>query len=366
VDLDAAFGGSSFGLEPDFRARERAGSNFPALPTDGPRMSVEAVRTVRRPDNPEATRPDAPPPRPPSPARIEPTRGSRQIQAQLATPSGAEIRRRLDAFHHAMGGPYRVGGRDVHVAAPFRMVGGDGQIGVSAASGKIARALGPDEYRKVARHVGEVVSGKGSPEALRRVTQALIESPAYASYATSPPERGIRQLMWDHGIGMDCSGYTHHAFLASRAAPSSRYGLGAAVTSGIQQPSAAVFRKVSPLEARAGDFVRLGPANNQHKVIVYDRHEPHAGSDLHRAIASKLGSAPTARIVVLEVDSSWGAGGKPEAGGVERRVWAYDDSTKRWATLVRGDSGAWHVFPSRSSGPYDHELIGIHRPRSER
>jgi hypothetical protein len=173
-------------------------------------------------------------------------------------------------------------------------------------------------------------------------------------------------MMWDHGIGMDCSGYTHHAFLASRAAPASRYALGAAVQSGIQQPPAAVFRKVSELEARPGDFVRLGPSSSQHKVIISDRRELQPGDELHARIAEKLGSAPGARVIIFEVDSSWGSGGNPEVGGVERRIWAYDDSTKRWATLVRGESGAWHVMASSKSGPHDHELMGIHRPRSER
>jgi hypothetical protein len=329
-------------------------------------MSVNAVRRSNPARLPEPSGAEPPPTRRASPPGIEATRGSRQIQQQLTTPSGTEIRRRLDAFHHSMGGPYQVGDKQVFVAPPFRMNGGDNQLEPERYSARIVKALGSEGYRKLAGTVGAVVAGKGSPDALKRVTQALIDSPVYRGYATQPPEVGIRRMMWDHGVGMDCSGYTHHAFLASRAAASSRYGLNDALDSRIQQPPAAVFRNVSPLEARSGDFMRLGPGGNQHKVIVYDRHDLHPGDDQHTRIAQKLGSAPNARIVVFEVDSSWGAGGVPENGGVGRKTWAYDESTKRWATLIRGESGSWHVFPSKMSGPYDHEVLGIHRPRSER
>jgi hypothetical protein len=332
---------------------------------EGTRMSVAAVRTARRPELPEEAAQDALPPRP-APARPIQSHAARQLQSQLAGPSAADTRRRLDDFQHAMGGPYQVGGREVFVAPPFRMLEGTKQIQIEVAQARIVGALGREGYRKLGVGVGDVISGKGSPEALRRVTQALIDSPVHARYATAPPEPGIRRMMWDHGIGMDCSGYTHHAFLASRRAPASRYALGAASQSGVQQPSSAVFRRVSPLEARSGDFVRLGPARNQHKVIIYDRRELPPGDQLRAHIASKLGSAPNARLILFQVDSSWGADGNPERGGVARRVWAYDDSTQRWATLFSGERGSWHVIPSRSSGPYDHELYGIHRPRSER
>jgi cell wall-associated NlpC family hydrolase len=299
-------------------------------------------------------------------AAIAVTSGSRSIQATLAGPSAAQLRQRLEEFQHKMGGPYTLGGREVFVAPPFRMIGGDGQLEPGQYVQRLARALGPEGYRKIARDVGDVVVGKGSPEALKRVTQALIDSPAFARYRTQPPEAGIRRMMWDHGLGMDCSGYVHHAFLASRNAPASRYGLNTAVQSGIQRPPAALFRNVSPRDARPGDVMRLGPPNNQHKVIVVDRRELQPSDELHARIGAELGSAPGARLLVFEVDSSWGAGGKPENGGVGRRVWAYDDGTKRWASLIPADRGAWHVFASNASGPYDHTLLGIHRPRSER
>jgi hypothetical protein len=132
-------------------------------------------------------------------------------------------------------------------------------------------------------------------------------------------------------------------------------------------PGNGFFRKVAPAEARSGDVIVLSPQGGSgHKVIVYDRHEPSPGSDLHARISKELGSKPGARIVVLEVDSAWGADGKPFEGGVTRHVWAYDESTKRWATLVAGERGNWHAFASSNSGPYDHELQGVFRPRQER
>jgi hypothetical protein len=239
------------------------------------------------------------------------------------------------------------------------------QLKPSAYLARIQSALGADEFKKIARDVGSVISGKGTPEQVRRVTQALIESKAFAKYSNSAPETAVRQMMWDHGVGLDCSGYVHHAFLASRGARANY--LGDPLQSGLQSlPGNPAFRRIQPGEARSGDVMVLAPTGGSgHKVIVFDRHQPSPGSDLHRAVSRELGSKPDARIVVYEVDSSWGANGQPHQGGVKRESWAYDESTQRWAKLVAGERGNWHAFASRKSGPYDHDLQGIFRPRNE-
>jgi hypothetical protein len=246
-----------------------------------------------------------------------------------------------------------------------------------------ARHLLPEKtFRAIAHDLGVVSVGKGSPEQVRRVVQALIDSPVWSKFAppsadpsTDPKLRerdlfiSIRHLMWDFGIGMDCSGYVHHAFLATRGADTptkaARYGLGDPTSSALQAPPASAFEKRSPVEARPGDVMVL--TNDKydgtgHKVLVYS-HTVAPDGELRRAAAKALGSAPSARIHLFEVDSSWGAGHDAEAGGVARRTWAFDESSGRWAT-VYSEASQPFAEASQSSGPYDHELLGIFHPRS--
>ncbi len=265
-------------------------------------------------------------------------------------------------------GPYMVGGKQLSVAPAFRMVGGMNQESPSAYVARIHRELSPGAYQAVARDLGAVTAGKGTPEQIKRVTQALIDSPAGKRYPAT--ESGVRRLMWDHGIGLDCSGYVHHAFLAARGASgvqAARFGLGDPLTSGLQAPSSRVFRRVEPAAVRAGDVMVLtnGADGTGHKVIVYARHEVPPGTEMHARIARGLGDTPKSRFHLIEVDSSWGAGGNPEHGGVQRHAWAYDEGSGRWATLVKDGRGQWQAFASDKAGPYDHDLKGVYRPRAE-
>jgi len=346
-------------------------------------MTVEALRRnpVQRPaDHPDPPQADARR----SGVRlvaVHTTEASRSLAARASSagrivgPSAAErrIAHRLNEFMQKMGGPYQVGGKQVWVPAAFRMVGGMNQLATQAYSARIAQALPPSRFRELAPIVGTVVSGKGTPGEVQRLTQALINSPAFDAYKSMPPKQAVRELMWHFGIGMDCSGYVHRAFLYSRgsgpdgSAPSSKYALGNPLASNIQHMPTGAFQRVSPADARAGDIVVLtnGPDGTGHKLIVYDRDRLAPGSALHRAVERGLGSSAKARIDLFRVDSSWGAGGVPEQGGVKREFWAYDESSGKWATLVEGGSGHWHSFASGKAGPYDHDLKGFYRPKAE-
>jgi cell wall-associated NlpC family hydrolase len=287
-----------------------------------------------------------------------------------STPSETQIQARLDAFMRQAAGPYRIGGAAVQVTPAFRMVGGMNQRSAATYVARIHAELSPEAYRTVAKDLGAVTAGKGSPEQVRRVTQAIIDSPAGTRYPAT--EAGVRQLMWDHGVGFDCSGYVHHAFLAARGATTSvvrgRYGLGDPLVSGLQSPSSQVFKRVDPGAVKAGDVMVLtnGDDGTGHKVIVYARHDVPTGTDMHARIAKALGSRTESQFSLIEVDSSWGAGGDAQRGGVDRRLFAYDADSGRWATMAKDDRGQWHAFASSKSGPYDHDLQGIYRPRGER
>jgi hypothetical protein len=353
-------------------------------------MPVDSIRRSRA--HSLSTPTDAPSARGPDAARRQHASGTqlsagtrhilshhmaRTSRVAPAAPSPAQIAQRLDEFMRAMQGPYTVGGKQVQVAADFRMNDKHSinQLPQKTDKKRIKEALGPKEYAKLAYDAAMATEGKGSPEEIRRVTQALIDSPAFAKYAALPPERAVRHLMWDYGIGTDCSGYTHRAFLYSRgtepgkSAPAARYALGPVGKSNVHHPPPGVFRRIQPENARPGDLIRLIHAaddNTGHSLIVYARRSIAPGNAEYTACAQALGSPAGAHIDVLEVDSSWGAGGNPDNGGVARRSWAYDESTHRWATLYKGAQGEPHAVRSSQDGPYDHDLQGIYRPRSEK
>lgn len=326
------------------------------LQTDPQRVEHEQV-PVRRGQPRPATRPH------PAHRWMESQSRSPSVRyANNAVSNEGQTQKRLGEFMERAAGPYRAGGKQLVVPPAFRMIGGLGQLDAGAYVARIRAALGPSAYSAVASDVGLVTAGKGTPEQVRRVTQALIDSPAGRQYAAS--ESGIRSLMWDHGVGMDCSGYVHHAFLAARGKSK---GLGDPLASALQSPSPKDFRSIDPSVARAGDVVllRAGDDGAGHKVIVFARHDVPRGTEMHARIARALGDGPAARFHLLEVDSAWGAGGDPHKGGVERRVWAFDQDSKRWAKLQQDARGQWHAFASNKPGPYDHELQGVFRPRAE-
>ena len=346
-------------------------------------MSVEALRRHSPPQpahHPAPPRTDAPRSGV-RPIAIATTGTSRSLAARatrtgrIVGPGATERRvaRRLNEFMQKMGGPYQIGDKQVFVAPAFRMNGGMNQKTPDVYSARIARALPPSRFRELAPIVGTVVTGKGTPDDVRRLTQALIDTSAFESYKSMPPKQAVRELMWHFGIGMDCSGYVHRAFLYSRgsgpddSAPASRYALGNALASNIQHLPNGAFKRVSPADARAGDIVVLtnGPDGTGHKLIVYDRDRLAPGSAMHRVVERGLGSSKTARIDLYRVDSSWGAGGKPMQGGVKRALWAYDEGSGKWATLIKGDNGHYYAFASHRPGPYDHDLQGIYRPKAE-
>ncbi len=170
---------------------------------------------------------------------------------------------------------------------------------------------------------------------------------------------------------MDCSGYVHSAFLYSRgsgdrAAPAARYDLGTPDNSGLQHPLAHGFRKVPPAQARPGDYVKLsdGPDHTGHKLIVMANDV--LDDPVRAEVAKDLGNKPGARVHIITVASSWGAGGDPDNGGVMQKMWAYDEGSGRWADVVKLSSGHLFVGPSSTKGPYEHTLDGVFRPRTEK
>jgi hypothetical protein len=296
----------------------------------------------------------------------------------------AGIGAKNDAFFDAANAAYSIpspnGGKTtVHAAPQFRMVGGfnyhsreitiDGKKATVCTDGPpLVKALNPVTPALTAA-VNHVISGRGTPEEVRLVTQTLIDRGKLGAVSAGHEAEAIQAMQWKYGIGIDCAGYVQRAFFAARGqsgTPAERAALGLsahAVDEGFSGlPTNPKFRSVPVADARAGDILLLGPpepGSVGHVVLV------HSNTTLSAMDTAKMGIAPgtlTGPVRRIEVDSSWGAGESGTHGGVQRRTWLFDGGTGRWASW---DPAKKTLDFSSEKGPYDHPLTGIYRPKAE-
>ena len=299
-----------------------------------------------------------------------------------ATPAPS-VERGLDAFRAAATPTYRLpDGTAVQVAAPFRMPARlERQLTADEKKDPMTLRYAQQEGRVVDRRAelaaiagkvglgsGALVAlyyGHGTPQQVRAVTQALLDAgklPAGDGNPASAASR-VRQMMCDYGLGFDCAGYTQQAFLAAQGVARGQVGFANPTNEGLSALGPPHFQRVAaPENARPGDLVVLGPPDGDtvgHRAIIAERHELEPG-ELRRLGCSPADRAMLAagHVTVFAVDSSWGSGANPSAGGVQRHTWLYDATTGLWGTVDAGERGTVRL----SARPYaDHPLEGIYR-----
>jgi hypothetical protein len=269
------------------------------------------------------------------------------------------VQRRLDAFRESATPTYHLpGGTEVAVATPFRMAG-------YPASEALVQANRAELAALVREHgMGPLYPftiGRATPEQIQVLTQALVDRGRLppSDGKLTPAER-VRRMMTEYGLGCDCAGYTQQAFLAARGLTRAQAGFAPDRTgeslSSLPRPP---FVRVAPGDARAGDIVVLDAPRGEsvgHRLIVYDRRDASteylAGLHGDEGDLTKLRSG---RVSILQVDSSFGSGGDPQRGGVQRQTWLYDAASNQWGRVSADD----HVV--MTGLPYDgqHPLRGI-------
>jgi len=209
-----------------------------------------------------------------------------------------------------------------------------------------------------------VQEGRGTPAQIRAATRELLG-------ANSPHDSAsLRQLMFDHAIGIDCAGYVRQAAIAARLLPDDANIANDSLSAASLQ--ARGFALVADCRAaRPGDIFVLGPRMDgsepgiQHRAIVY-LHTVVPPEAIPPELASKLGS-PGGAVHRFQVDSSWGAGGRAESGGVRRETWWYGEATGQWAWQPPVPQASSY---SSAAGPYGHafgtNIFGLFRARSRR
>jgi hypothetical protein len=279
-----------------------------------------------------------------------------------------EIQKRLDAFRAEATPTYHTPSGDVQVATPFWLraytVPQQARDAVKGACARLGMN-GSDTWL--------VQNGRGTPEQVRRVTQALIDAGRLPADGGSLGDR-VRKMMTDHGIGMDCAGYVAQSFVASRGVDYAQSPLGSTSIGdeGLFNLGHRGFVQVGIDAARPGDIVALGqPIGDRypHRAIVYaardatDADKQFLRIGAARADAQTRGAlmdlAASGRLRAVVVDSCWGSGHNPLVGGVERRMWWHDPLTGKWASTDASGT------PEIGNTPYHHPFEGAYRPRNE-
>lgn len=256
---------------------------------------------------------------------------------------------RLDGFRARFSGPYLVAGKAVDARPMFRMNGGFNERQKNAHD---------RELRAVCVKAGvggEAVMraqlGRGTPEELVKVTQALIDAGKLPPGGDSAELR-IRQMQWSWGIGVDCAGYTEQAAAAARGDVVARPSMNDFLA---EMRARGAAKRIDVSQLRPGDVIRLNspsPGEPGHDVVVY-------AHDVATSVQGMTGPGP---FHVIEVDSSWGAGDGNDFGGFRRDTWIYDEGTHTWGSYEHG-SGAFGVS---SRGPCDEPFGGAFRAKEPR
>ncbi|MEZ4220064.1 MAG: hypothetical protein R3B13_03975 [Polyangiaceae bacterium] len=294
---------------------------------------------------------------------------------QLAkAPRTERMGRRMDQLMEAMRTPYRVGGKTVRVSPAFRSLHpGSDTTPPQTYVLRIKRAVGDKTFGEIAMAAARATSSRGNLDDIRQVTQALIDSDvgkAKLGTTTARHDDAIRSLMKEHGIGLDCRGFALHSFMEARAEngvrpPNARYGF---PQHDVTPHLGTKLKRASLDGARTGDLIRLSPdGGRDHNVILRSKQtlsvpagqSPNfLGRQASAGFLAQPGGGP-AKILVLTVDASWGDGGDPSVGGVERRVWIRNEATGLWGRW--DNEGQFRV----SHGPHAHESATVYRPKEE-
>ncbi len=295
---------------------------------------------------------------------------------------------RIDAFKESFNSTYEVNGKPVQAMPHFRI--GDSPWGTGA-SGRPGRkgseAVKEDlskliktgdkahwnDKMKIAVHM--VAYGRGSAEQIQMVTQSLIRSGQFDQAKKDHPGLSdsdtIRMMQWDHGIGIDCAGYVQQAFLGVHGGTREKYGFKPRIGDEnlMSLQGKGKFNEVKATDVKPGDLIALNPTNSRdvgHTILVRDHYE--MGDFTRRMLYNNLPgfASPGDKVHVYTGDASWSGGTDGNLnGGVQRRIFLYNETTGKWADVTPSATGGYDVSPSNSTGPYNHPMNGIYRPKGE-
>ncbi len=280
------------------------------------------------------------------------------------------VQERIDRFRERATPLLHTPEGDVRVRIPFRMVQG------YPAGPVVGTDAFAQQERRVRANAGAVVtlaaraglggaeiaavtSGRGTPESIQRVAQALINDGRLPAEPKDDLPARVRIMMCDHGVGLDCAGYVQQAFLASRGLTREQTALKPALDENLAGLGSRGFARVPPSAMRPGDLMIFrGPAPGEvgHTVIVAAVRPAHAWEAEGLAMKDPAWGHPDPmHVKTIDVDSSWGNGADATRGGVRRQTFYLNEENGTWMARI-GDR--W----SAGNSPYPgHAIEGVYR-----
>jgi hypothetical protein len=328
------------------------------------------------------------PPPPPPPLTTAGRRGVGTAAPVADTAQAARdavTQRRLEAFRTAATAPVLTRHGLAYPGLPFRMA--TPYPDQAQHIRKNLQALASAAVRGGVSTAGlsRIQSGRGSPTDIGALVGALVRAPAAANDELPPLpaagpalDRAVRQMMFEHGLGLDCAGYVQQAYLRATGLDRRTAGFGTPLNENLSNLGSRGFSRVGdPASARPGDIFVLGhelgdPTSPEHRAIVYAQ-RPATRGDVSQLLTYGKPAEQFARgnsVRVLEVDSSWGCHDDPQQGGVQRETWWYAETTRTWGWLSHGSGANGSQSPDAfQSGPtpYNHVFGGpyaIYRGRT--
>ncbi len=289
---------------------------------------------------------------------------AKPVAAYVVTARTEAVQAKLDAFMKEATPTYRLpDGGDVAVPAFFRM-GGNGKESTEVEQNRPLRTMVADRLGVRSYLDG----GRPTLRDIRTLTQGLIDAGKLDPSIADPVLR-VQTMAWNFGVGIDCAAYVQKAVYASQGGDAARYGLKALANEDLMSLSSnAKWENVGVAAARPGDVLTLAANEDYgHATIVYEHRlaSPAQRDALRAETALAASRDPKVSAVladpklhVLELDSSWGAGGVAQkGGGVQRRTWLFGESTG-W--LCQQRNGTFAAF---GATPFGHAVRGPFRAK---
>jgi hypothetical protein len=351
---------------------------------------TQGVSSWRRSEYDVSDGGDVPPPAGPDapPAELDESRGYDKLPlfdrplpvGALAGPAGASrderIRDSLDAFIAILNAPYRTPEGLAWPGAPFRMVQKNEKPDLPEPDWGVLKAA-TDRVPLTDAQASDLKIGRGSPEAIHAVTQALIDAGKLPPPSAGSLEGRIRMMMFRYRIGLDCAGYVQLAYLRVMHLDRAAAHFKSAPFEDLSTLGTRGYTRIADIGSlRAGDIFSLGPPPGAesgepgHRAIVYDQRlaTDDEVSDLRKFGSEGVDLAAGGPIRILRVDSSWGSGGNPLVGGVRRETWIYNESKGTWGWLRPVVPGGPPVLDTAST-PINHPFtppFGVFRGAAAR
>ena len=176
----------------------------------------------------------------------------------------AAIQQRLDAFRGAMTATYHTPKGGFLVSAAFFMSHAPLNGGIAAgpppqSDSTMAELQSAARRAHMESALGQIRSGRGTPEQIRAITQALIDDGHKVPGPDGREESSIRQTMAHYGIGIDCAGYAQQAYLSATGQDRAQARFAPIGDEDLSHLERRGYERIDhPADVRPGDLVVLG------------------------------------------------------------------------------------------------------------